>query len=202
MSKTSMPKGTTVKECADYIENSMRNLQHKANRSHQAGKTLALTPINVGILAGRSLTAIRRLKTLLGCILALALCSCASTEFMPYSGTQQKWPTAPGAIVSTKLAVPVYHGLPPRPYTMLGELATSQGQRWAWSDVQSDAMETIAEEAKNRGADAIVVLSSDSAVTASVTTGSAYVVGNTAFANAITQRVHTGYVRVAAIKFL
>jgi len=59
-------------------------------------------------------------------------------------------------MVRQNLAVPVYYGLPPRPYTVLGEIATSKGQTWAWSDVQSEAMEQAAVEAKKRGADAII----------------------------------------------
>jgi hypothetical protein len=137
------------------------------------------------------------MKMLLGCM-ALALCSCAgTTQFMPYSGTQQKWPTAPGAFVSNELAVPVYHGLPPRPYRVLGELATEKMQGWRM-DVKSQTLEIAVEEAQKLGADAVIVLNSDSAVTGAVTT--AHVIGKSAFAT--TTPYQTGYARVAAIKFL
>jgi hypothetical protein len=130
------------------------------------------------------------------------LVACTHTEFIAYSGAQQKWPTAPGAMVRQNLAVPVYYGLPPRPYTVLGEIATSQGQTWAWSDVQSEAMEQAAVEAKKRGADAIIVISRDASVTGYYSTGSATVVGNTAFGSGVTTALQTGHVRVTAIKFL
>jgi len=138
-------------------------------------------------------------RTLL--LISATLVACAHTEFIAYSGAQQKWPTAPGAMVA-KLAVPVYYGLPPRPYTVLGEIATSQGQTWAWSDVQSEAMKEAAVEAKKRGADAIIVISRDASVTGYYSTASANVVGNTAFGSGVTMPVQTGHVRVTAIKFL
>jgi hypothetical protein len=143
------------------------------------------------------------MKTLLLLMLSTALlCGCANTEFIAYSGAQQKWPTAPGAMVSAKLAVPVYYGLPPRPYTVLGEIATSKGQTWAWSDVQSEAMAQAADEAKKRGADAIIVIRRDASVSGYYSTGSATVVGNTAIGSGVTMPLQTGHVRVTAIKFL
>jgi hypothetical protein len=135
-------------------------------------------------------------------LISAALVACANTEFIPYSGAQQKWPTAPGAMVSAKLAVPVYYGLPPRPYRVLGEIATSQGQMWAWSDVQSEAMEGAAVEAKKRGADAIIVIRRDASVSGYYSTGSATVVGNTAIGSGVTMPVQTGHVHMTAITFL
>ena len=105
-------------------------------------------------------------------------------------------------MVSAKLAVPVYYGLPPRPYTVLGEIATSQAQMWAWSHVQSEAMQGAAVEAKKRGADAIIVIRRDASVSGYYSTGSATVVGNTAIGSGGTMPVQTGHVRVTAIKFL
>jgi len=142
----------------------------------------------------------KRLILLLGA--AALLWGCETTEFLAYSGVQQNWPTAPGAMVRQNLAVPVYYGLPPRPYTVLGEIATSKGQTWAWSDVQSEAMEQAAVEAKKRGTDAVIVISRDASVTGYYSTGSATVVGNTAFGSGVTMPVQTGHVRVTAIKFL
>lgn len=133
---------------------------------------------------------------------AALLAGCETTEFLAYSGAQQNWPTAPGAMVAANLAVPVYYGLPSRPYRVLGEIATSKGQTWAWSDVQSEAMTQAADEAKKRGADAIIVISRDASVTGYYSTGSATVVGNTAFGSGVTMPVQTGHVRVTAIKFV
>jgi hypothetical protein len=121
---------------------------------------------------------------------------------MAYQGAQQHWPTSVGAMVSQTLAVPVYYGLPPRPYTVLGEIATSKGQTWAWSDVKSEAMQGAALEAKKRGADAIIVIGRDAEVTGYVSTASAYAYGNMAYGSGVTIPVQTGHVRVTAIKFI
>ncbi len=75
-------------------------------------------------------------------ILAAAmLVGCADTEFIAYSGEQQNWPTAPGALVETKFAVPVYYGLPPRRYAVLGELTVEEETRTRWGNPESDAVE-------------------------------------------------------------
>jgi hypothetical protein len=132
----------------------------------------------------------------------MALAGCEDTRFIAYSGAQQKWPTAAGAMVHTKLAVPVYYGLPPRPYVVLGEVQTEQGQTWLWTNVQSETMEEAAKEAKKRGADAIIVVSRDASVTGYTSTGTATVVGNTAIGTGVVMPVQTGHVRVTAIKFL
>jgi hypothetical protein len=63
-------------------------------------------------------------------------------------------------------------------------------------------MEQAAVEAKKRGADAIIVISRDASVTGYYSTGSATVVGNTAFGSGVTTALQTGHVRVTAIKFL
>src|SRR5207249_10328597 len=99
----------------------------------------------------------KRLILLLGA--AALLWGCETTEFLAYSGAQQNWPTAPGAMARQNLAVPVYYGPPPRPSTVLGEIVTSNGQTWAWSDVPSAAMEQAAREVRKRGADAFIVIS-------------------------------------------
>jgi uncharacterized protein YbjQ (UPF0145 family) len=68
--------------------------------------------------------------------------------------------------------------------------------------VQSEAMQEAADEAKKRGADAIIVISRDASVTGYTSSGTATVVGNTAFGSGVTMPVQTGHVRVTAIKFL
>jgi uncharacterized protein YbjQ (UPF0145 family) len=105
-------------------------------------------------------------------------------------------------MVAANLAVPVYYGLPSRRYRVLGEIATSKGQTWAWSDVKSEAMQGAALEARKRGADAIIVLSRDAEVTGYVSTASAYAYGNMASGSGVTIPVQTGHARVTAIKFL
>ena len=133
---------------------------------------------------------------------AAVLVGCADTDFVPYSGAQQEWPTAPGSFVDKKLAVPVYYGLPPRPYRVLGEIKSEQGQTWLWTNVQSEAMENAAKEARKRGADAIIVTSSSSSVSGYSTTTTGTVIGNTVVASGVSLPVQSGQVRVTAIKFL
>jgi hypothetical protein len=104
-------------------------------------------------------------------------------------------------MVDGKLAVPVYYGLPPRPYTVLGELTTSKPQGWRLN-VQSQAMEIAADEAKKLGADAIIVISRDASVSGYTSFATATVVGNTAFGSGVMTPVQTAHVRVTAIKFV
>ena len=106
------------------------------------------------------------------------LTGCATTDFMPYTGAQQKWPTASGALVSTKYAIPVYRGLPDRPYIILGEVAASHGQTWLWTDAESEAMEAAANEAKKRGGDAIILQGSSREYAGTISTGGANTTGN------------------------
>jgi hypothetical protein len=147
----------------------------------------------------KTLTIMKRLFLIFGA--AALLWGCGTTEFLTYSGAQQNWPTAAGAIVDTKLAIPVYYGLPPRPYRVLGEIVTSKPQGWRL-DVQSQAMEIAVDEAKRVGADAIIVTSRDASITGYTTGYTATVVGNTAFGNGVTTAVQTAHVRVTAIKFV
>jgi hypothetical protein len=83
----------------------------------------------------------------------LVFCGCASHEFHPYVGQQQKWPTSPGAFVDSQYAVPVYYGYPAQPYTVIGYLEDTSHGRF------SNAVEDAAKSAKQLGADAIVVQS-------------------------------------------
>ena len=40
--------------------------------------------------------------------------------YQPYSGEQQKWPVAPGTFSTTRDEIIFYHGLPDKPYTVIG----------------------------------------------------------------------------------
>jgi hypothetical protein len=111
--------------------------------------------------------------------IAALLTGCMSNvDYMPYTGAQQKWPTASGALVSTKYAVPVYRGLPDRPYIVLGAVASSHGQTWLWTDAQAEAMEAAANEAKKRGGDAIVLENSSREYAGTFSTGGATTTGS------------------------
>jgi hypothetical protein len=70
------------------------------------------------------------------------LCACSSSDFHPYVGQRQKWPTSPGTFVDSQYEVPVYYGYPPRPYTVLGMMEeTSHGRH-------SNAVDDAAQEAR------------------------------------------------------
>ncbi len=114
--------------------------------------------------------AIPRLIALAG---AAALAGCAMADFTPYVGAQQNWPTASGAFVATQYAVPVYYGLPPRPYIVLGYLdATTAPIR------QRGVVEFAARRAKEIGGDAIIVQSTGRQYVGTYSSGGAFTSGN------------------------
>jgi hypothetical protein len=91
------------------------------------------------------------MKPILIAALGIVLCTCSSSDFHPYVGQQQKWPTSPGIFVDSKYDVPVYYGYPPRSYTVLGMMEeTSHGRH-------SNAVADAAEEATKLGGDAVLV---------------------------------------------
>lgn len=119
------------------------------------------------------------MKTKLGVILMAAvlavtaglLTSCTTTNFTPYEGAQN-WPMSQGALVDRKYAVPVYYGPPSQPYIVMGVLEL--GNATAGTEVGA-----AANKAKQRGADAIIVISHRTSQVG--TYSSAYVAGNTAY---------------------
>jgi hypothetical protein len=142
------------------------------------------------------------MKNLLLLILTAALLwGCGTTEYMAYSGAQQNWPTAPGAMVGQG-AVPVYYGWPPRPYKVLGEVASLTGQDYACFDLKARAIRAATEEAKKRGADAVIVMSRESQVTGSYSFASASWNQYGGFGSGFSAPVGQGSARVTAIKFL
>lgn len=78
---------------------------------------------------------------------------CTTTKFLPYAGEQQDWATAPGALAEEVDGVPIFHGLPPKPYEIIGSLALER-KNWMAPTTLSKA----AAEAKERGADAVIML--------------------------------------------
>src|SRR5216684_1155926 len=85
--------------------------------------------------------------------LLAVLSGCATSDFKPYSGAQQEWPTAPGGFIETKYAVPTYYGPPPRHYEILGYLdATAAPIR------KRGVVRYASSRAKDLGGDAIIVL--------------------------------------------
>src|SRR5437763_2248845 len=81
---------------------------------------------------------------LIGLLIATTLTGCATADFTPYTGAQQKWPTAPGAFVQVVEAghgpmaeggaykLPVYFGPPNRPYRVIGSIDAESGNLATW----------------------------------------------------------------------
>jgi hypothetical protein len=98
--------------------------------------------------------------------LGLLCTGCASTSFSRYEGTQIAWPISQGSFVqSEKHGADVIHGLPTKPYEVLGFVEGSGMERMnaygGRSIYSPDVLRSIAKKAKKRGADAIVILSSE-----------------------------------------
>jgi hypothetical protein len=108
--------------------------------------------------------------------LAALLTGCATADFMPYAGAQQKWPTAPGAFVKTidsydgpgrsgtgqQYTLPVYFGPPNRSYVVLGsvDVDTQVGRLFEGSETTT-TLKPAVRVAGQHGADAIIVIAQD-----------------------------------------
>jgi hypothetical protein len=72
-------------------------------------------------------------------------------KFATFTGEQQAWPAAVGAFAKTCEGVPIYYGLPNKPYTVIGHVAGT--------DINE---KQLARCAKAHAADAVYVLSQGS----------------------------------------
>jgi hypothetical protein len=89
-------------------------------------------------------------KILLPCLCLFAfLCGCATTNYLPYTGEQQDWPISPGTFTSTYDGVTIYHGLPPKPYDVLGKVV-----------VEDSSDRSLCWQAKSHSADAVIIVDS------------------------------------------
>jgi hypothetical protein len=104
------------------------------------------------------------------------LTGCATADFTPYVGEQQRWPTAKGAFVTTinsydgpgrsgtgqQYTLPVYFGPPNRPYVVLGsvDVDTPVGRLFEGSE-QATTLNPAVRVAGQHGADAIIVIAQD-----------------------------------------
>ena len=100
------------------------------------------------------------------------------TAFLTYEGKQERWPTAEGALVARDYAPPIYQGLPPKPYTILGRIVNtelnivghgiSQG---LWTDQHRRGRVCV--QARLHGADAVLLTTDPKIIAAlQVKTGS------------------------------
>lgn len=96
---------------------------------------------------------------------AFFLTSCGSVRYTRYNGSQQDWPVARGAAVQNDLPVAVYHGPPARPYRVIGWVQVDNGWRGAWREERN--LHRAADEAKSRGANAIILLDNSRALAGS-----------------------------------
>ena len=93
--------------------------------------------------------------------------------FMAYEGTQE-WPTGTAAQVITGFAVPIYIGLPNRPYTVLGRVYDDRTSgigvmTRAFAEglfSEKDRQRDCADQAKFRGGDALVITNDERVVKA------------------------------------
>lgn len=95
-------------------------------------------------------------KSLLLLICVLACVGCAAVEYTPYEGSS-KWRTASGAFVNRKHGMPIYDGLPPRPYRVIGFINTSAGTSLFSESADASAVRV----ARGKNADALVLLSKE-----------------------------------------
>ena len=95
---------------------------------------------------------------------ALWAAKTGSTEFEAFQG-KQDWPVAESATILTEYAVPVYVGLPPKPYTVLGRITDPRTDGVeVVGKVFDEAFEpkrrryrNVADQARAHGAAAVVV---------------------------------------------
>jgi hypothetical protein len=104
--------------------------------------------------SSRDLKIPRQLLLALACVLLGGCATTNSVNFTPYVGQQRAWQTSPGALVITNYALPIYDGLPPRQYIVLGVCKA------AFRHVER-GRQLVVSEAQQRGADALVLLGSD-----------------------------------------
>ena len=99
---------------------------------------------------------------LLGCATAHTTSSTGYTAFLAFEGKQSSWPQAASALTEVDFAVPVYLGLPPRAYQVIGLIVNDEPEingkglpSWLWTD--ETRLANACNQAKANGADAVLV---------------------------------------------
>jgi hypothetical protein len=96
-----------------------------------------------------------------------------STAFSAYDG-RQSWPTGKGAEVNKDYSVPIYLGLPDRHYKVLGRICDKRESGFdamgrAFDEglgSEKHRMRNVANQAKDHGADAVIVTEDDDVIKA------------------------------------
>lgn len=104
-----------------------------------------------------------------GCATPYTTSSKGFTGFIAYEGNQSKWPVSASALTQVDFSVPVYLGLPARPYRVVGFVVSDEPisddkklPPWLWSD--ETRLANACNQARDHGADA-VLLTKDSTLT-------------------------------------
>lgn len=85
-------------------------------------------------------------------LLLLTCTACYTSRFLAFSGRQEDWPIASHSYLNTNAAVPIYTGLPPRPYDIIGEIIIQTQSPFV------DTMDTAARIARAQHADALLIV--------------------------------------------
>lgn len=95
----------------------------------------------------------RLILPLFGALILVALTGCESMQYAKFNGEQKPWPTG-SSFTDAVFDVPVYRGLPERPYEILGSVQFNQrGIDWNQGDIkQATAL------ARKAGGDAILLM--------------------------------------------
>jgi hypothetical protein len=133
---------------------------------------------------------------LIGLLIASTLTGCATADFTPYVGAQQKWPTSSGAFVQTIEAghgpmseggaykLPVYYGPPERPYRVIGYLEADSGSLAIWQSGKIESLRPAVKVAARHGADALILVAQDVETRGSTTSSFGNFSSNTSISGA------------------
>ena len=165
---------------------------------------------------------VNTMPRLIALLLAAALTSCAGADFSPYVGAQQHWPTSTGSFVQRKYGLPIYFGPPERPYIVLGYIDSKSAGLAVWEEGTYESIKPAIKAAIQRGADAIIVLGSNTRTAGTINSsfsnwnsntqfsggvygnnfsGNANTTGN-AFGSSFSSQMRFAHARAIAIKFL
>jgi hypothetical protein len=102
------------------------------------------------------------IPVLSGCATTYTTTSKGFTGFLVFDGNQVSWPRASSSLTEVNFALPVYLGLPSKPYRVLGFVVDAEPKigdqtlpSWLWTD--ETRLANACNQAKERGADALLL---------------------------------------------